>query len=312
MGGNGTVTARLDLPGGDWSKANARFKIDCPTCTIGGDGVKIKPRTMTSAKAAWVGDGIEVPRMFIDRLQAEFVIAGGKFEMKQWDAVSPDGDLVVELSGTMAKSLSASKVDTGCIQFRGTDELAKREAKFHGSLDLIGGVLMPDGMRHLKVAGTLGTMKYLPKACDGATPQGEGGGAGEGGTRTRPSLSNVPDAPNDGNGNPGANAGNPGAGGTGTDTTAPVGTINEVPPGEGTLTPKVDDVRPAEHDAGPAIDPGLGGAIPPGDGATPTNGEGGTPEPEGTPSPSTGGADTAGPENGPPPVEGKEPPVENE
>jgi type II secretion system protein N len=311
MAGNGTVTARLDLPGGDWRRASARFVVDCPTCTIGGDGVKIKPRTMTGAKAAWVGEGIEVPRMFIDRLQAELVIENGKFAMKRWTAVSPDGDLIVELSGTVERTLSASKIETGCIQFRGTDALAQREPKFHGSLDLIGGVLMPDGLRHLKVTGTLGGMRDLPKACDGSSGGDVGGGDAGAGGRARPSLSNVPDAPSDGNG-----AAGPG-GPPGTVQPAPSGDVIDAAP-----TPKIDDVRPGVDTVAPAgTDPaaaGTGTGAPPGTDLPPGTEPPPPPPPEGAPPPGTEGqgspgpGDSAGPDNGPPPVELKEVPPENE
>ncbi len=283
MAGNGTVTASLDLPGGDWRRATARFTVDCPTCTIGGEGAKIKPRTMSGAKAAWVGDGIEVPRLFFDRLQAEFVITGGKFKMSRWATISPDGDLIVEVSGTMERTLSASKVESGCIKFRGTDALAEREPKFDGSLDLIGGVLMPDGLRHLTVAGTLGTMKYLPKACEDGGPAGgagddDGSGrgvSGKGGPRTRPSLSNVPDAPSDNNGA----ATNPLGGGM-------KGVPAEVPV-DAMPTPKIDDVKPGvEEDNGNAPEPAGPVGAPehgPGDGNAASGGEpdgnGGTVQP---------------------------------
>ncbi|MCB9560964.1 MAG: type II secretion system protein GspN [Kofleriaceae bacterium] len=240
MGGKGTVNVALDLPRGNWQLATTKISIDCPSCTIGGDGAKIKPRNTTAAKAAWVGDGIEVPRLFVDRLQAEFVIEHGKYRMAKWNMQSPDGDLVIALEGTVTRNLKDSPIETGCIQFRGSDALAKREPKFDGSLDLIGGVLMGDGMRHLKVAGKLGKMKYLPRACEGAAGADDDVEAGTtAGPRSRPSLSNVPDSSG------------------GTPTAPATGSIRPVPPegapaGEhdGTDSPKPDDVKPGSEDDG--------------------------------------------------------------
>lgn len=269
MGGRGNVNARIHLPGNDWRRASARLTIDCPMCTVGGEGAFFKPRNTTSRTAAFAGEGVAVPELTITSLRADWSIEKGKIKTNKFEFLSPHLAVQLDFEADVAKSITDSKIDSGCLRYRGTDELKKLDEKFYNALELTGGPLGGDDLRHLKLVGTLGKFKALGKECGAGAGEGEDAvGADTGRPRPRPNLDAVPEP------------------GTGAEPAATTGTLDVQPaagsdaapagaPGDAMPTPKVDDVRKLEEA------PANGGA-PPADGAAVgPNGE--PPPPEGTP-----------------------------
>jgi type II secretion system protein N len=196
MGGRGNVTANIDLPGGDWRKATAKLSIECPSGTVGGEGAFFKPKNTTARTEGFVGKGVPVPLIAITNLSAQWTIAKGKIKTDKFSFLSPHIKLELDFEATVEKELTKSKVDSACLRYRGTDELKTLDIKFYDALELSGGPLKDDDLRHLKLIGTLGSFRAQAKPCDG-TPGAEGTGndvAGDGRSRTRPNLSNVPAA----------------------------------------------------------------------------------------------------------------------
>lgn len=231
MAGGGNVKLSLDLPNNDWRKANARLSIDCPRCTVGGEGAFFKPRNASQKTASFVDKGVAVPTLTIDNLSAEWLIAGGKITTPKFLFSSPHIALALDFEAKVGATLTASTVTNGCIRYRGTDALKALDEKFYNALELTGGPVGPDDQRHLKLVGTLGTFKATAKVC-GVDATGGGDTAG-GGDRVRPDLSAVP-------------------GGDGKDPPTATGTIEpagKAPPDahpappDAMPTPKIDDVR---------------------------------------------------------------------
>ena len=264
MGGRGNVTARLDLPAnGDWRRASARLAIDCPGCTVGGEGAFFKPRNATSRTAAWAGEGVPVPMLAITSLKAQWTIDKGKIKTDRFEFASPHLALELEFEANVEKSLKDSRVENACLRYRGTPELEKLDEKFYNALELTGGPLASDDLRHLKLVGTLGKFRALGKEC-GPGDDGDDSVAGDRAPEPRlrrPDLDDVPAA------DPG------GAGGAGTPASGTIdpGTADRPPPGaanpnpDDLPTPQVDDVKPGPPgDAG--ADPGNGGTVLPPEG----------------------------------------------
>ena len=192
MGGRGDVSARLSLPKNDWSRASARLSIKCPGCTIGGEGSFFKPRT-TTRTGAFVGEGVPVPLIAITNLEADWSIAGGKITTNKFLFDSPHLAVELDFTATVEKELKSSRVESACLRYRGSDELKKLDEKFYNALELSGGPLGADDMRHLKLVGTLGNFKALGKECGGPADSQPDPVSGEPRGRRTPDLSNVPD-----------------------------------------------------------------------------------------------------------------------
>ncbi len=192
MGGNGNVRLALDLPNNDWRKANAKLGIDCPHCTIGGEGAYFKPRNANAKTAAYVDKGVEVPMMNIDSLSAEWTVQGGKIKTPKFVFTSPHLTVALDFEATVGATIGASTITNGCIRYRGSDALKELSEKFYNALELTGGPVGPDDQRHLKLVGSLGQFRAVAKICglDAAGGDGSGGDVA-GGTRARPDLGNV-------------------------------------------------------------------------------------------------------------------------
>jgi type II secretion system protein N len=299
MGGRGNVTARLDLPRSDWTRANARISIRCPGCTIGGEGAFFKPRT-TTRTGAFVGEGVPVPLIAITNLEADWSIAGGKIKTDKFVFTSPHIAVELEFSANVEKELKNARVENACLRYRGSDELKKLDEKFYNALELSGGPLGADDMRHLKLVGTLGSFKALGKECGGPADSQPDTVSGEPRGRRTPSLGDIPEPASE----------EPAA--TGSFDVKPA--EPSAAPADAMPTPKIDDVKPAPPEAGE----GNGGAPPTGDGQAPPEGtptlRGDGTQPPGDPPthPPPSGADSVHFEGQPSDENPQPPPQENE
>jgi type II secretion system protein N len=256
MAGGGNVNLSLDLPNNDWRKATARLKIDCPHCTVGGEGAFFKPRNANQRTASFVDKGVAVPTLTIDSLSAEWLIQGGKITTPKFILSSPHIGLQLDFEAKVGATLTSSTVTNGCMRYRGTDALKALDEKFYNALELTGGPVGPDDQRHLKLVGTLGTFKAVAKICG---PDAGGTDDVTGGGRVRPDLSAVP-------------VDGKGGDTTGAATTGTIEPTGKTPPDaqpappDALPTPKIDDVRieptdPAE--TGTEVVPGRNGKEPP-------------------------------------------------
>ena len=234
MGGRGDVTARLDLPRNDWSRATARLAIKCPGCTVGGEGAFFKPRT-TTRTSAFVGEGVPVPLLAITNLEADWSIAAGKITTNKFLFVSPHLAVELEFSATIDKELKNARVENACLRYRGSAELKELDENFYNALELTGGPLGADEMRHLKLVGTLSKFKALGRECGGAADREPDPVSGEPRGRRTPDLSAVPDPTDREPGTPAKIDVDP-------PVQDPAGATGE------TITPRPDDVRPADED----------------------------------------------------------------
>jgi len=306
--GPGRVVAQLELPNNDWRKASGRIAVDCSGCTFGGPGAFFKPKNQASRAAQWAGEGVPVPRLMVSKLSAEWTIGKGKIATKKWVFESPHLQAMLDWEATLEKDIKQARIDNACLRYRGTDDLKKLDEKFYNALELTGGPLGSDNLRHLKLVGTLGSFKALGKEC------GPGGGAEEVAgdrPRGRPTLDAVP------TGEAAVEAGSPAT-----------GVIQPQVGDAGALTPKIDDVRipqnlPEGFQAGAAAAAGSGAGTGMGTGmgtgagtaAPPSTGQ----PPEGPPPVRADGA-VGPPPNGEPPPPDQQyqqyqqppPPPENE
>lgn len=197
---------KLDLPNEksksgkvapDWTKAEGEISFDCPSgCTFGDGKTKLRPKLKNARSAAFAGEGIEFGKVNIDSMLARVTIKNGELELTQFEAKSPDGELHVDYSMALAPEFGESTV-AGCLRFKGSEALLKREPKTHAAISTTGAQLGPDNLFHIRLDGKFKDMKRLAQTCGAAAKNINMDDMGGGGTTThsRPNLTVQPDEP---------------------------------------------------------------------------------------------------------------------
>lgn len=228
MSGKIAFKFALDLPneagksGGkavpNWQKAEGNMVFECPSgCTIGDGKTKLKPKLKNARSQAFANDGIEFGKVNVDSMLVKVAIKGGKMTLTEFDTKSQDGQLKVDFEATLAPSFSDSMV-AGCLRFKGSETLSKREPKTHAAISTTGANLGPDDLFHIRLDGKFKDMKRLAQNCGPAlkninmdNPGGNSGGD------SRPNLTVQPP-----------------------DDTLKGGTTNPPPPPTPAITPPID------------------------------------------------------------------------
>ncbi len=189
----------LDLPneklksgkvGPDWTKAVGSAEFDCASgCTIGDSKAKLKLKAKNSRSQAFAGDGTAFGKIQVQSLNAKIEMKDGKVDITKFDTRSSDVELHVDYTMSLAQVLDQSTIG-GCIRFKGSDALRKRDPKTADALSLTGAARHTDGLDHIKLEGTFKEIKKLAKVCGpgtgGDSPTGAGG---------RPTMTVQPDEP---------------------------------------------------------------------------------------------------------------------
>jgi type II secretion system protein N len=207
MSGKIGFAVLLDLPNeksksgrvaANWAKAEGAIALSCPSgCTVGDGKSKLKAKLKNRAQQAFAEGGIDFGKVTIDTLFANVTIKDGKLTVSRFDAKSTDGDLRVEFDVALNPDISSSTV-TGCLRFKGSDALLKREAKTHAAISTTGAPLGPDNLFHIKLDGQLREVRRLGQVCTatGASPPSgtpPSGTTSE--TPARPNLTITPETP---------------------------------------------------------------------------------------------------------------------
>jgi len=203
MSGKVRFAFNLDLPndksktgkvGPMWPKAEGNFELACPSgCTIGDGKSKLKPKLKNRGQQAFAEGGIDSGKLNVDTLFANVEIKNGKLDITKFDVKSPDGELHVDFELTLAQDLQSSVV-AGCLRFKGSDGLLKREPKTHAAISTTGAPVGPDTLFHIKLDGPLREMRRLGQVCSGgaASPNMDSPNAG---ANPRPNLTVTPETP---------------------------------------------------------------------------------------------------------------------
>lgn len=201
MSGDVDFDLDLELPnnklkngkvGPDWTSAAGSVEFNCDAgCTIGDGKAKLKLTAKNARSQAFAGDGTAFGKIQIQSLNAKVEIKDSKLEVTRFDTKSADVDLNLELVMTLAENLDQSAV-SGCIRFRGSDALRKREPKTADAISLTGAARHTDGLDHIKLEGTFKQIRKLAKVCG---PGIGGGNIDSPGTPSRPNLTVQPDEP---------------------------------------------------------------------------------------------------------------------
>jgi type II secretion system protein N len=149
----------------NWQKGRGALSLACPSgCTFGDGKTKLKPLLKNTRNQAMVGDGIDFGKVTMDTLAAKVSLKGGKLAVDKFDTTSRDGQLKVDYMMTLEKEFGDSMV-AGCLRFKGSDELTRREPKTAAAISTTGAELRGDGLFHIRLTGTFKDMKRLNQEC---------------------------------------------------------------------------------------------------------------------------------------------------
>lgn len=183
--------SKLGKIGVNWQKVTGGIDLQCPSgCTFGDGKTKLKPIVKNTRNQAMVGDGIDFGKVNLDKLVAKVTIKKGLLKLERFDAPSKDGEVHVDYEMKLEKNFDESQV-TGCLRFKGSDDLMRREPKTHAALSTTGAELRGDGLFHIRLTDRFKDMKRLNQECGpNAAPAGSSGTGDRGG---RPNLTVTPD-----------------------------------------------------------------------------------------------------------------------
>jgi type II secretion system protein N len=153
----------------NWQKAKGGLSLQCPSgCTFGDGKTKLKPLLKNTRNQAMVGEGIDFGKISMDTLVAKASLKGGKLTLDKFDTQSKDGQLKVDYTMTLEKDFGESMV-AGCLRFKGSDDLMRREPKTHAAISTTGAELRGDGLFHIRLTDRFKDMKRLNQECGPGT-----------------------------------------------------------------------------------------------------------------------------------------------
>lgn len=174
MSGKLELSVKLDLPNEknkagksapDWTKAAGEINFECPSgCTFGDGKTKLKPKLKNARSQAFAGDGIDFGKINVDSMLAKVTIKDSALELEKFEAKSQDGELHIDYQMQLAQDFGESGV-MGCLRFKGSEGLSKREPKTFAALTTTGASIGPDGLFHIKLDGRFKEMKRLAQFC---------------------------------------------------------------------------------------------------------------------------------------------------
>ncbi|MBA2538230.1 MAG: type II secretion system protein GspN [Deltaproteobacteria bacterium] len=166
--GTGDVSIDLTIPKvgrtPDYTKATGTISIACTKCQIGDDTARLKMPTKSKRANAFAGEGVWFGHVTIDSLELTMIAANGRLELTSWKFVSPDIDIQLALTVELRKSLQDSDLD-GCVRFKVSDALEKRDPKTHAALWLTGAHLGADRFFNIAVQGAVKNPRRISREC---------------------------------------------------------------------------------------------------------------------------------------------------
>lgn len=262
----------LHLPKQRWREAEGKIQLSCPGCTAGDGVAKIKPRARArgrvnsqraQARAQFIGEGIEVPRLDLGDLHAVIEIKAGKGKIKEFSGTSPDGELHIDGDIDFRDPFKRTQL-SGCLRFKFTPDFAEREPKFANVGALTGVEVQPDGFTDLRITGPVGNLRFR-RPRGNCKAEGDPSSQSRGGTRAAgaptitidkkpPTPPAAPPHAIDGAGNSGPISVEKPA--VPPQQTPPTPAPEDEKPNENPAIHPDDQVRPGDHDVAPGAPEG--------------------------------------------------------
>jgi type II secretion system protein N len=158
MNGLADIAIDLTVPGSagkrDYSRASGSVTFGCPAgCTVGDDVTRLG-----------IAGGVSFGHLAFDKVDVRVELDHGHAKVTRWQLASNDLTLEVTLDIALAPALADSTLE-GCVRFKPSPTLARRDPKTAAVLALTGAPMGADGVYSIKVAGRVGQRKLLGEAC---------------------------------------------------------------------------------------------------------------------------------------------------
>jgi type II secretion system protein N len=158
-------TPKSGKPAINWKNVTGGLSLGCPHgCTFGDGKTKLKPLLKNTRNQVMVGEGIDFGKVNLDSLLAKASFKDHKLTVDKFDARSKDGELKVDFMMTLEKNFDEGMV-TGCLRFKGSEDLAKREPRTAAAITTTGAELRSDGLFHIRLTDRFKDMKRLNQEC---------------------------------------------------------------------------------------------------------------------------------------------------
>ncbi|MBX3161383.1 MAG: hypothetical protein KF773_35810 [Deltaproteobacteria bacterium] len=145
----------------DFRQAKGTIALACPnSCQIGDDATKLR---LGKGDMGAMGE-LSFGHLLFDRFELQLDVADGKGKLSKWSVESKDVTLEVSLEVAFGKTLNESRIE-GCLRFRPSEDLAKRDPKTATVLSATGATRGADGMFTIKLGGTVGHRKAIAAPC---------------------------------------------------------------------------------------------------------------------------------------------------
>lgn len=159
MSGMANAAIEIAVPVEDhvarYSKTTGTLAVSCPEgCALGNSRSTLAVAGMT----------IDFGTISLGKVDIRGEAKHGVFELTTFDMVSADVELHAHLKIDLNDDLAKAALD-GCIWFKETPALVKRDPKTAAVLQTTGATRNREGFFSIKVAGTLGAVKRLAQDC---------------------------------------------------------------------------------------------------------------------------------------------------
>ena len=158
VSGDGTlVVALTPAEPTSWAKVTGHVTFTCDRCTLGDDRAQLQI-------SFWGVSAIDFGHLTFETVRARADFADGRVHLTStWR--SPDLELDARVTGKLGANAEDTQLD-GCVMFRPTAALRRRDPKLHDLISLTGAPIDDAGRYNIKLEGTLGNPRRLAKTCE--------------------------------------------------------------------------------------------------------------------------------------------------
>jgi type II secretion system protein N len=170
MEGGLNAQLALNLPKRKWREVDGYVKLSCPGCTVGDGVAKIKPKPLSDGKSSrrrrrgsvFAAAGVTVPRLDLGDVAGEIEIKRGVGTVKRFAARSADGEMTIDGEIRFKDPFKATTFP-GCMRFKLSEALKKREKDFGNLPELMRVNVEEDGFANVAMTGTIGALRWRPR-----------------------------------------------------------------------------------------------------------------------------------------------------
>jgi type II secretion system protein N len=164
MSGRVSGRARIKIPRDGLRKMDGKITLRCKGCTFGDGKTKIKPKFVRSRPGKYnpvAEKGVTLPKIRLGRFGGDIEIEDGKASFSQFEALSPDGEAVVDGYILLREPIVFSTVQA-VFKFKLSEEIKKRKPKVLGIEASMARGKRQDGYYGMCITRRLKNLRFRP------------------------------------------------------------------------------------------------------------------------------------------------------